>query len=153
MQVSNLRPPACKAGALPAELITHNLFSRSIFVLRLNYMKNPRSCKVERLYERGFDICGDPYGNRTHDTAVKGRCLNRLTNGPDTKNDKNHLVYVRQGCNATSLQLSQPSIYPWLSAGFLKEDIRRYAPFAEPLVENKGFEPSTPCLQSRCSPN
>ena len=25
---------------------------------------------------------GDPYGNRTHVTAVKGRCLNRLTNGP-----------------------------------------------------------------------
>ena len=29
----------------------------------------------------GFFI-GDPYGNRTHVTAVKGRCLNRLTNGP-----------------------------------------------------------------------
>ena len=29
-------------------------------------------------------ICGsgDPYENRTRDTAVKGRCLNRLTNGP-----------------------------------------------------------------------
>ena len=25
---------------------------------------------------------GDPYGNRTHVTAVKGRCLNPLTNGP-----------------------------------------------------------------------
>ena len=25
---------------------------------------------------------GDPYGNRTHVTAVKGRCLNRLTIGP-----------------------------------------------------------------------
>ena len=25
---------------------------------------------------------GDPYGTRTHDTAVKGRCLNRLTKGP-----------------------------------------------------------------------
>ena len=25
----------------------------------------------------------DPYGNRTHVTAVKGPCLNRLTNGPD----------------------------------------------------------------------
>ncbi|CZQ87917.1 Hypothetical protein Tpal_960 [Trichococcus palustris] len=24
----------------------------------------------------------DPYGNRTRVTAVKGRCLNRLTNGP-----------------------------------------------------------------------
>ena len=25
---------------------------------------------------------GDPYGIRTRVTAVKGRCLNRLTNGP-----------------------------------------------------------------------
>ena len=25
---------------------------------------------------------GDPYGIRTHVTAVKGRCLNRLTKGP-----------------------------------------------------------------------
>ena len=29
---------------------------------------------------------GDPYGNRTHVTAVKGRCLNRLTNGPGSGN-------------------------------------------------------------------
>ena len=28
---------------------------------------------------------GDPYGNRTHDSAVKGRRLNRLTNGPKEK--------------------------------------------------------------------
>ena len=26
--------------------------------------------------------CGDPWGNRTPVIAVKGRCLNRLTNGP-----------------------------------------------------------------------
>lgn len=26
---------------------------------------------------------GDPYGTRTHDTTVKGWCLNRLTNGPN----------------------------------------------------------------------
>ena len=25
---------------------------------------------------------GDPYGNRTHVFAVRGRCLSRLTNGP-----------------------------------------------------------------------
>ncbi len=49
MTGSNRRPPACKAGALPAELILH---------------------------------IGDPYGIRTRVTAVKGRCLNRLTNGP-----------------------------------------------------------------------
>ena len=29
-----------------------------------------------------FFSFGDPNGIRTHDTAVKGRCLNRLTNGP-----------------------------------------------------------------------
>ena len=50
MTGSNCRHPACKAGALPAELIVH---------------------------------IGDPSGNRTRDTAVKGRCLNRLTNGPE----------------------------------------------------------------------
>ena len=34
-------------------------------------------------------LFGDPYGNRTHVTAVKGRCLNRLTNGPN----KGHKLY------------------------------------------------------------
>ena len=29
-----------------------------------------------------FILFGDPYGIRTHVTAVKGRCLNRLTKGP-----------------------------------------------------------------------
>ena len=29
----------------------------------------------------------DPYENRTRVTAVKGRCLNRLTNGPNHKTD------------------------------------------------------------------
>ena len=29
-----------------------------------------------------FNLFGDPYGNRTHDTTVKGWCLNLLTNGP-----------------------------------------------------------------------
>ena len=51
MTGSNRRPPACKAGALPAELILRNMN-------------------------------GDPYGIRTRVTAVKGRCLNRLTKGP-----------------------------------------------------------------------
>ena len=50
MTGSNRRPSACKADALPAELILHKI--------------------------------GDPYGIRTRVTAVKGRCLNRLTNGP-----------------------------------------------------------------------
>ena len=35
--------------------------------------------------KRAFFI-GDPYGTRTHVTAVKGRCLNHLTNGPGSGN-------------------------------------------------------------------
>ena len=34
----------------------------------------------EKQMERGGN--GDPYGNRTHVNGVRGRCLNRLTNGP-----------------------------------------------------------------------
>ena len=30
----------------------------------------------------GFQSFGDPYGNRTHVCGVRGRRLNRLTNGP-----------------------------------------------------------------------
>ena len=34
-------------------------------------------------HSQGVSFCfGDPYGNRTHVFAVKGRCLSRLTNGP-----------------------------------------------------------------------
>ena len=49
MTGSNCRHSACKADALPAELIAH---------------------------------IGDPCEIRTREPAVKGRCLNHLTNGP-----------------------------------------------------------------------
>ena len=61
MTGSNRRPSACKADALPAELILR--------------------CTGCRAFSMP-SLLGDPYGNRTHVTAVKGRCLNRLTNGP-----------------------------------------------------------------------
>ncbi len=34
---------------------------------------------------KGFagNVTGDPYGNRTHDSTVKGWRLSRLTNGPE----------------------------------------------------------------------
>ena len=39
--------------------------------------------KVPMDYQRSpINKFGDPYENRTRDSAVKGRCLNRLTNGP-----------------------------------------------------------------------
>ena len=56
MTGSNRRPSACKADALPAELILQH---------------------------------GDSYGTRTRVTAVKGRCLNRLTKEPGSAGDSN----------------------------------------------------------------
>ena len=38
------------------------------------------------MVDKSYFFFGDPYGNRTHVTAVKGRCLNRLTNGPGSGN-------------------------------------------------------------------
>ncbi len=48
---------------------------RENLVFRISGGKKSRCQKASALF-------GDPYGNRTHVTAVKGRCLNRLTNGP-----------------------------------------------------------------------
>ena len=45
---------------------------------------NPNPSPIRKKF--GFINNGDPYGNRTHVTAVKGRCLNRLTNGPGSGN-------------------------------------------------------------------
>ena len=56
-------------GALVAVLRTAALFNS-----RTGQIKNPPSECSRDFY--------DPYGNRTHVTAVKGPCLNRLTNGP-----------------------------------------------------------------------
>ena len=51
-------------------------------------------CRTHTSFEKDhicpIDKCGlsrgDPYGTRTHVTAVKGRCLNHLTNGPGSGN-------------------------------------------------------------------
>lgn len=39
----------------------------------------------------------DPYGIRTRVTAVKGRCLNRLTNGPMVENLYRNLMAEKEG--------------------------------------------------------
>ena len=72
MTGSNRRHPACKAGALPAELIA-----------RIRGFACSRDRLIELATNRtsNYEI-GDPWGNRTPVIAVKGRCLNRLTNGP-----------------------------------------------------------------------
>ncbi len=38
---------------------------------------------------------GDPCENRTRDTAVKGRCLNRLTNGPFIYINSQSKVFIK----------------------------------------------------------
>ena len=65
----DLRANQSPTGALVAVLRTAALFDS-----RTGQIKNPPSECSRDFY--------DPYGNRTHVTAVKGPCLNRLTNGP-----------------------------------------------------------------------
>ena len=61
---------------------------------------------------------GDPYGNRTHVTAVKGRCLNRLTNGPGSGN----LIRTDDipGMNRLLYQLSYAAILAKLTSAVPK---------------------------------
>ena len=62
----------------------------------------------KRNHPKGWFLFGGPYGNRTHITAVKGRCLNLLTNGPGsgnlTRTDDN------TGMNRVLYQLSYAAI-------------------------------------------
>lgn len=41
-----------------------------------------------RTFLRSDSSTGDPWGNRTPVSAVRGRCLSRLTNGPHTSMKK-----------------------------------------------------------------
>ena len=67
------------------------------FVINEKIKKFPSLLSPESLDDTAFgavssklaDYSGDPYGNRTHVTAVKGRCLNRLTNGPYKRRSEN----------------------------------------------------------------
>ena len=55
------------------------LWSNPMGSFHVRGAKNPRHRMMSGIF-------GDPYGNRTHITAVKGRCLNLLTNGPGSGN-------------------------------------------------------------------
>ena len=65
--------------------------------------KNPDIIKMSGFF-------GDPYGNRTHITAVKGRCLNLLTNGPGSGNLTR--TDDTPGMNRMLYQLSYAAIEP-----------------------------------------
>ena len=62
---------------------------------------------------RDVFLFGDPYGNRTHVTAVKGRCLNRLTNGPGSGDLTR--TGDRPGMNRVLDQLSYAAIIQGIS--------------------------------------
>jgi hypothetical protein len=101
MTGSNRRPSACKADALPAELILHRV---------------------------KIDI-GDPYGIRTRVTAVKGRCLNRLTNGP---------------CPGASNRIRTDD-------PFLTMEVLYLLSYGSIMAPQVGFEPTTDRLTADCS--
>ena len=63
--------------------------ANSYVILTQKVVKAPCLKGVKRIKKRKnsrfwlfFRDFGDPYGTRTHDTTVKGWCLNRLTKGP-----------------------------------------------------------------------
>ena len=51
-------------------------------------------------------LFGDPYGNRTHVTAVKGPCLNRLTNGPYIIQD-----FAKTASNLSATIATDPQVF------------------------------------------
>ena len=66
-------------------------YAAAVLTHRISGQSNPmgsfhvQGAKKSR-HHKDVWIFGDPYGNRTHITAVKGRCLNLLTNGPGSGN-------------------------------------------------------------------
>ena len=77
-----------------------------MLVISVIETENPNAVPIGTKF--GFDLFGDPYGTRTHVTAVKGRCLNLLTNGPGsgnlTRTDDN------TGMNRVLYQLSYAAV-------------------------------------------
>ena len=66
-------------GQYPAAYGSCSLYRRhGLFDSRFSVMQKAGP----RRFAPGACLLHDPCGNRTHVTAVKGPCLNRLTNGP-----------------------------------------------------------------------
>ncbi len=68
--VPRKRPPPCSQNANPCERLRHSL------------RRFRATAAIRKAPTRGAFLIGDPYGNRTHAFAVRGRRLSRLTNGP-----------------------------------------------------------------------
>ena len=83
-------------------LLRRNFFAYPSIFLK-HFLKEPLRSRspLTTLKERktGKKKENDPYGNRTHHSAVKGRCLNRLTNGPYMRVTY-HLMYFNILCES-----------------------------------------------------
>ncbi len=86
--------PCCNSGRVffykakaPPDAITGSAYHR--IMIYWSFM-NGSNKKLSNDVISSFEslACGDPYGNRTHDYAVKGRRLSRLTNGPENGCDR-----------------------------------------------------------------
>ncbi len=73
------------------------------FLFLINLDSNKKYLKLFKL-KVFFYSHYDPYGNRTRDTAVKGRCLNRLTNGPFYLKHKNYYIKNLATCKVIFLK-------------------------------------------------
>ena len=84
-----------------------------IFSVNVECQKRLKVLKIQEKPAISMDcrflLFGDPYGNRTHITAVKGRCLNLLTNGPGSGNLTR--TDDTPGMNRMLYQLSYAAIY------------------------------------------
>ena len=81
----------CQTGNFPQAVVLFDSSYRST-----KKLLNP---EIEELF-------GDPYGNRTHVTAVKGPCLNRLTNGPYIIQD-----FAKTASNLSATIATDPQVF------------------------------------------
>ena len=56
-------------------------------------------------------LLGDPCGNRTHVNGARGRCLNRLTNGPYKREAGIYLFSQAVSSQLSSAQVSLTSVF------------------------------------------
>ena len=131
-------PPAWKAGRLTAIRILHGAPDRNrtcnlLITKQLLCLLSYRSMMAVRilplLWKRiGEAFCkrlGDLYGNRTHVTAVKGPCLDRLTNRPYKDRLFSRLSWVHAAFyTAHAVLLHKCSSYVWKACKVLSKNAR-----------------------------
>ncbi len=75
----------------------------------LSFVSIAKNFRFLLLVCRNSSFFGDPYGIRTRVTAVKGRCLNRLTNGPLKKWRRRRDLNPRAAYTTYTLSRGAPS--------------------------------------------